>query len=122
MSDLTGEKATEPMTSNGSRRNGLEAGCITIYHAWVCIGPQRTENGGQRFGSVEELGGRNGIVLVSVDWNIDKGPFKGLHDGATGRDNGSRHAGLLMVLQTSGRFLERNIRDENKDNRLDAPR
>lgn len=84
MSDLTGEKATEPMTSG------------RVSYAFPCIisspmNEYHTEHGGQRLGGIEKLGGRDCIALISVDGNIDKRPPKRLNDGATGGDNRGRH-------------------------------
>ena len=48
-----------------------------------------TKHGGQGLGSVEELGGGDGIVLVSVDGNVGEGLLEGVEKSTAGRN--SRH-------------------------------
>lgn len=102
MSDLTGEKATEPRAS-GWRRGTVSA----VWARTTCLGRAKgggierwcrrqtslTEDGRQGLGSVEELSGGNGIVLLLVDGDVDKRLAEGLDNGAAGGDDGSGHDG-----------------------------
>lgn len=51
----------------------------------------RTKDGYQRLGSIEELGRRDGIVLVGIDGDIDKRLPESLDDGAAGGDCWTGH-------------------------------
>jgi hypothetical protein len=79
MSFLTGLKAAEPSTSI---RNGLVQRRDAKQPAIL------TEQCGQALGSLEELSGGDGVVLSSVDGNVDEalvdGVEKGGHDGVYG--------------------------------------
>jgi hypothetical protein len=90
MSFLTGLKAAEPSTSI---RNGLAQRRDAKQPAIL------TEQCGQALGSLEELGGGDGIILSSVDGNVDEALVDGVEEG--GHDGG--YGGLIRsgVQQSS---------------------
>ena len=51
----------------------------------------RTKHGGQGLGGIEEGSGLNGIVVILVDGDIDKGLLEGVEKGASSGNDGSRH-------------------------------
>jgi hypothetical protein len=91
MSFLTGLKAAEPSTSihNGlaQRRDAKQPAILT-------------EQCGQALGSLEELGGGDGVVLSSIDGNVDEALVDGVEEG--GHDGG--YGGLIRTgVQQSGK-------------------
>lgn len=63
---------------------------------WITQGVG-TKHGGQGLGGIEEGSGLDGIVVVLVDGDIDKGLPKGVEEGASSGDDGSRHVEFECV-------------------------
>lgn len=76
---LTGEKATEPRTSRTPKRLDW-----SLWGSIVTSRASNTEDSGEGLGSVEKLGGGNGVV--GTDRDISEGLLEGLHNCATGGD------------------------------------
>lgn len=62
-------------------------------------GPRRTKHSRQGLGSVEELRGRNGIVMLGIDGDVDERFAEGREQGGSLRDNGGRHDGWWCFYQ-----------------------
>lgn len=64
---------------------------VKVHRGVVFAVATRTEDGGQRLGSLEEFGGSDSVAIGLVNWDVDEGPFEGRDNGAAGRDSRSRH-------------------------------
>ena len=53
---------------------------------------RRTKHGSQGLSGIEELGRRDGIVLLGIDRDIDKGTLEGREQGGSLGYDGSGHA------------------------------
>lgn len=95
MSFLTGEKATEPRTSR--RTEWLDTKLFPVHWS-VWTQQQPTKHGGQGLGSIEKLGGSNGIALVGINGHVDKGLLEGVDDGGALGDGKSRHDELFVCV------------------------
>jgi hypothetical protein len=84
---------------DGGEGDGPENICSkTSLSVWAMpfgcqCGKQGTKHGGQTLGGLEELGCRDGIAVVGVDWHVNEGFLENVDIGASGR-NLDRHVGV----------------------------
>jgi len=76
MSFLTGVNATEPRTSSLARQT---------VAAVKTLSSSRTKQGGERLSGLEEVRGRDCIVVRGIDGNIDEGLFQSIEPSSTVR-------------------------------------
>lgn len=58
----------------------------------------QTEDGSQRLGGIEELGGGDGILVVGIDGHVSEGLLEGVQQGAAGWERRGRHDGRCIVV------------------------